>query len=118
MQGAVPGAGEWEAIFDSPVIVEYMDYRSCGKLFPREPEARVRTLRSQALAGGLMDASIAMMIEGRFRPAEHVSSQWVALQRGKAERALTAFVKRPPAADSDFLGEDFRIAPPFAVRAE
>ena len=92
-----------EAIFDSPVIVEYLDIKSGGKLIPMDRVARMASLRNQALADGLIDAAIAMMIEPLFRPAEHVSQKWVGMQREKVERALAAFTRALPPSGSDFL---------------
>lgn len=93
-----------QAIFDSPVIIEYLDLASGGKLLPRDPLARLGALRQQALADGLLDASVSMRVEHMFRPPEHISERWLSLQRGKIERALTAFAAKPPAGDSEFLG--------------
>src|SRR5262249_53249300 len=58
-------------LFDSRVILEYLDHRAGGgRILPRETAARFNTLRLQALADGMMDASILVVYEGRWRPAE------------------------------------------------
>ena len=45
-------------LFDSRVILEYLDHRAGGgKIIPREPNARFAALRLQALADGMTDAS-------------------------------------------------------------
>lgn len=93
-----------QAIFDSPVIMEYLDHVSGGALIPRDPIARIGALRQQALGDGLMDASVAMSVERLFRPAEQVSERWLALHRGKVERTLAAFAAQPPSPKSEFLG--------------
>ena len=47
------------AMFDSRVILEYFDHLAGGAvLIPRDGEARFRVLTLQALADGMMDASI------------------------------------------------------------
>src|SRR4029453_1228401 len=59
------------AIFDSPVILEYLDHLAGGgKIIPTDFKARIDALRLQALADGLMDASILIVYEGPYRPAE------------------------------------------------
>jgi glutathione S-transferase len=46
------------ALFDSPVICEYLDALAGGTLFPRQGDERWRALRWQALGDGLLDALI------------------------------------------------------------
>src|SRR5947209_14972158 len=59
-------------LFDSRVIVEYLDHRAGGgKIVPPEPKARFAALRLQALADGMTDAQILLVYEGLFRPPEH-----------------------------------------------
>ncbi len=56
-------------LFDSRVILEYLDHRAGGgKIIPAEPKARFAALRLQALADGMTDAQILLVYEGRFRP--------------------------------------------------
>src|SRR5262245_29424357 len=58
------------AIYDSPVILEYLDHLAGGgKILPKDFGARLAALKLQALADGLMDASILVVYEGRYRPA-------------------------------------------------
>jgi len=86
------------ALFDSRVIVEYLDHLAGGgRIIPTEPNARFAALRLQALADGIMDASILLIYEGRWRdPAKH-EPKWVAHQAGKVARALAALEAAPPA---------------------
>lgn len=84
------------SIYDSSVIVEYLDQAANCALLPSKPSERIQALVEQALADGLADAAIAMGSERMFHPAEHVSDKWLSHQRGKIERALDAFVKAPP----------------------
>src|SRR6266511_2796537 len=45
------------ALFDSRVILEYLDHRAGGgRIIPAQAPARFLALRQQALADGLMDA--------------------------------------------------------------
>jgi glutathione S-transferase len=88
-------------LFDSRVILEYLDHRSGGgKIIPKEPAARFAALRLQALADGATDAQILVLYEGRFRPPEHHVAKWVDYQNGKIMRALTALEAAPPSLDA------------------
>ena len=85
-------------LFDSRVILEYLDHRAGGgKIVPRDAAARFAALRLQALADGIMDASILLVYEGRWRPAERHEPKWVEHQAGKVARALAALEAAPPA---------------------
>jgi glutathione S-transferase len=85
------------ALFDSRVIVEYLDHRAGGgRIIPSEPTARFSALRLQALADGIMDAGILQVYEGRWRPAEHHVAKWMDHQAGKVSRALAALETEPP----------------------
>jgi len=85
-------------LFDSRVILEYLDHLAGGgRIVPADPQARFVALRLQALADGLMDASILQVYEGRWRdPAKH-EPKWVEHQAGKVARALAALEADPPA---------------------
>ena len=77
------------AIFDSRVIVEYIDGISAsGQLVPTELHARIAVKRWEALADGVMDASLVIFAERRKRPAELQYPDWVARQFGKIHRGL------------------------------
>ena len=75
-------------IFDSRVIVEYLDNASpVTKLLPEDTRHRIQTRRWEALADGCTDAAVAIVMEKR-RPAALQYEQWIARQQGKVERAL------------------------------
>ena len=85
------------ALYDSRVILEYLDYRAGGgKIVPRDPGARFAALRLQALADGMTDAQILVLYEGRWRPAEHREQKWVDYQTDKIKRGLAALEAGPP----------------------
>lgn len=87
-------------LFDSRVIVEYLDWLAGGgRLIPTEPEARFAALRGQALADGIMDAAILQIYEVRFRAENERSERWVETQVGKVARALDALEAAPPPDD-------------------
>ena len=85
-------------LFDSRVILEYLDHRAGGgRIIPTAASARFAALRLQALADGIMDASVLLVYEGRWRPPERHEPKWVDLQAGKVARALSALEAAPPA---------------------
>jgi len=75
-------------LFDSPVICEYLDSLHDGpKLFPAAGDVRWQALRLQALGDGLLDAAIAVVIEGRREEAFR-SQAWIERQQTVVGRAL------------------------------
>jgi glutathione S-transferase len=77
-------------LFDSRVIVEYLDNASpVGRLIPDDTRQRLQTRRWEALADGCIDAAIAVVMESR-RPGELQNAEWIARQQGKVDRALQA----------------------------
>jgi glutathione S-transferase len=86
-------------LFDSRVILEYLDHRAGGgRIIPKDAGARFAALRLQALADGIMDASVLLVYEGRWRPPERHEPKWIDLQSGKVARALAALEAAPPPA--------------------
>ena len=76
------------ALYDSPVICEYLDsIGNAPKLFPAPGPARWRALQLQALADGIMDASQPRRREIAL-PQDQGRVEWIALQRGKVDRAV------------------------------
>lgn len=76
------------ALFDSRVIVEYIDnVTPNNKLFPAPNRERIEVKRWEALADGLCDAAVAALLE-RKRPANEQSADWIERQFAKVERAL------------------------------
>ncbi len=90
--GKVPAllTDDGEALYDSPVICEYLDSLHDGeRLFPAAGEARWRALRLQALGDGVLDAAVFVVMEGR-RPESERSPGFVELQKRKIGDALDA----------------------------
>jgi len=82
------------AIYDSPVILEYLDaITTPGSLIPTESGARFDALRLQALADGILDAAILIIYEGRYRPDQQPYEPWLDFQRGKIERTLDVLAR-------------------------
>lgn len=82
-----------EAVFDSRVIVEYLDTLSpVGKLIPPAGRDRIEVKTWEALADGLMDAGIAARLEKTWagRAEGERSAAWIERQLGKVEKTLAA----------------------------
>jgi glutathione S-transferase len=90
-----------KVLYDSRVIVEYLDHLAGGgKVLPQGP-SRFDVLTLQALANGLMDASILQVYETRFRTEERRDQDWLAYQADKVRRGLAALEAAPPATLAD-----------------
>ncbi|MDR2240200.1 MAG: glutathione S-transferase N-terminal domain-containing protein [Zoogloeaceae bacterium] len=75
-------------LFDSSVIVEYLDgVTPNNRLLPASGRERIRVKRWEALADGMVDAAAAAVLEAK-RPREEQSPSWIARQRGKIDCAL------------------------------
>lgn len=82
-----------EALFDSRVIVEYVETLSpVGKLIPTGGRERSEVKTWEALADGLMDAAVAARLEATWagRTKTQRSQAWIDRQLGKINEALKA----------------------------
>ena len=82
-----------EAVFDSRVIVEYLDTLSpVGKLIPPSGRERTEVRTWEALADGVLDAAVAARLEQTWpgRTAEQRSAAWVERQMQRVHAALKA----------------------------
>ncbi|MBL6457489.1 glutathione S-transferase N-terminal domain-containing protein [Belnapia sp. T6] len=78
------------ALYDSPVICEYIDsIGDAPKLFPAPGPARWNALRQQALADGILDATQPRRREVAL-PQDDGRREYIAQQQGKVTRALDA----------------------------
>src|ERR1700730_3043527 len=76
------------ALYDSRVIVEYLDTVSpVSRLIPEPNRQRIAVRRWEALADGVCDAAIAIVLERR-RPVRQQSKEWIERQRGKVDRGI------------------------------
>ena len=79
-----------DSLFDSRVIVEYLDNRTpLARLIPQEHSLRIIVRRWEALADGVCDAAVAALMESR-RPEQMQDPAFIAKQLGKVERGLKA----------------------------
>ncbi|MEW5967561.1 MAG: glutathione S-transferase [Pseudomonadota bacterium] len=86
------------SIFDSRVIVEYLDHASpVSNLIPAEHKSRMAVRGIEALSDGVTDAAVALFLEKK-RPADKQSADWLVLQEKTLFRGLEAL--------SEALGEN------------
>lgn len=91
-----------QLLYDSPVIVEYLDTLHDGpKLIPPSGEARFETLRIAALGDGMMDAVILLYSELERRPKELHWEYWDNRQRNTVARSLDALDRDAGSFDPD-----------------
>ena len=82
-----------EALFDSRVIVEYLDTLSpVGKLIPSVGRERAEVKTWEALADGVLDAAILARLEATWagRSKAQRSQAWIDRQLGKVQASLVA----------------------------
>jgi glutathione S-transferase len=83
-------------LFDSRVVLEYLDQLAGGGIIVPRGDMRFPALRLQALADGIMDAALLQIYEKRFRPEEMHYQPWLDRQAGKVTRALASLEPEPP----------------------
>ncbi len=77
------------AIYDSPVICEYLDSLNSGtKLIPASGDARFKALTLAAAGDGMLDAGVLLLIETVRRPAELKWDWWVERQDSVVKRCM------------------------------
>ena len=77
-------------LFDSPVIIEYLDSQHGGaKLVPPDGIERWHALRRQALGDGMLDNIVAMFVE-QLRKPERQSKGFIVHNKASVERAIDA----------------------------
>ncbi|HEY9064108.1 MAG TPA: glutathione S-transferase N-terminal domain-containing protein [Burkholderiaceae bacterium] len=85
-----------EAVFDSRVIVDYLDTRSpVSRLIPDGSRERTEVRTWEALADGMTDAAILARLENTWagRSAEQRSAAWAERQMRKIDASLAAMSK-------------------------
>jgi glutathione S-transferase len=76
------------ALFDSRVIVEYLDTVSpVSRLIPEPNRQRIAVKRWEALADGICDAAVAIVLESK-RPLRQQSKDSLERQRAKIDRGV------------------------------
>ena len=82
-----------EAVFDSRVIVEYLDTRSpVSRLIPESSRGRTEVRTWESLADGILDAAVLARLEKTWpgRAEGERSQAWIDRQMHKIDASLTA----------------------------
>jgi glutathione S-transferase len=88
------------SIYDSPVILEYLDHLAGGgKIIPADAKARFAALTLEALCDGVLDACLMLVYEARWRPVEKHEAKWVDYQSDKVKRAFDVLEADVPTLD-------------------
>ncbi|KZP01466.1 glutathione S-transferase domain-containing protein [Calocera viscosa TUFC12733] len=84
-------------IFDSPVVVQYLDAISVtAKVLPPASDlSRYAALTYDHLVNGTLGAMLLVRYEGAVRPAELHSEAWVSGQTAKAKRGIIRLSQLP-----------------------
>jgi glutathione S-transferase len=105
-----------EAVFDSRVIVEYLDTLSpVGKLIPPPGRERIEVRTWEALADGILDAAIAARMEAVWthRSEAQRSQAWIDRQMSRVTSALRAIAQgvgdKPFCAGNSFTLADVAV---------
>ncbi len=93
------------ALFDSPVIAEYLDsIGDAPPLFPRPGSAaRWHALKLQALGDGILDAAVGRRTE-QGKPREAARDAYLAHRKAVIARAIDALEAEPPGPSLDIGG--------------
>ena len=93
--GKVPAlvTDDGEVFYDSPIIVQFIELMNVAPtLLPWQALEGLRVKQIEALADGVTDAAVALVLEGRRDPDKR-NEAWVLRQREKLLRGLDALEK-------------------------
>lgn len=98
-----------ETLYDSRVIVEYLEHISpVGHLIPADATSRIQTRKLEALADGITDAAALIFLEHK-RPEELRSTDWMLRQQTKVFKGLEA-LSEALGGKLNFVGNKFSLA--------
>jgi glutathione S-transferase len=81
-------------LYDSPVIVEYLDTLGSGpRLIPEAPAERIEVRRWEALGDGITEATVNINHEYREPKEKQRAPEWFERQRAKIDRGLAVMEK-------------------------
>lgn len=106
--GKVPALvlDDGSALYDSPVICEYLDSLVPDRpLIPASGPARWRTLRQQALADGILDAAVSIVLERRRSAAERSAAAQQRAADAIRRSVATLGAELEPATNAFDLGQ-------------
>jgi len=97
------------ALYDSPVIVDYVDgLDPARRLVPEAFAERIEVKRWEALGDGIIDATVAISHDVRLPEASRHPPDWHVRQQRKIDRGLAAMEK-------DLGGRDFCFGSSFTL---
>jgi len=98
-----------ETLYDSRVIVEYLEHLSpVGHLLPQEADNRIAVRKIEALADGMTDAAALIYLENKRAEAQR-SKDWITRQETKVFCALEALAEEL-GEHVHFIGGKFSLA--------
>ena len=97
-------------IFDSPVIVDYLDNLAPNNtLLPKAHRERIEVKRWEALADGLLDAAVGIRLE-LLRPEQQRSDSWIERERSVIDATLSMMATELGDNNSWCMGTPFTLA--------
>lgn len=102
--------GKGKAVYDSRAIMQYLDRKSGGRLYPEKNGKRTEAEVLEALADGICDCLLAIVYEKRTRPEDKQHQPWIDRQWDKAKRGLDHLEKHPPKVGKSVHGGHFAVA--------
>lgn len=94
-------------LFDSPVILEWLDQIAEPVFVPKSGEERIQVLMWQAVCDGIMEACVARLIELRRPDEKHVGG-YIRRQEEKIQQALALANTR--VGDGILVGKEMTLA--------
>ncbi len=99
-----------QSVFDSPVIVEYVDgLKPEPRLIPQAFEDRIAVKRWEALGDGVAEATVLITHDWRKPEDKREPAKWYEAQREKIRRAL-AMMERELGDGAFCFGKSFTLA--------
>ncbi|MFD1329490.1 glutathione S-transferase [Mycoplana ramosa] len=99
-----------QAIFDSRVIMQFINRETGRKLYPRASARRTEAEVLEATADGICDCLLAIVYERRMRPEDKLHQPWIDRQWSKVERALDHLESNMPRLGKKPHGGHFALA--------
>jgi glutathione S-transferase len=94
-------------IFESALVVHFLDHIDGRSFTPRDPVGYWEAQRWQALGNGIIDSTIARVLEKR-RPEDKQWSDKLAREEGRVQRAIAL-------AENNFKGGEFLVGTRFSL---
>jgi glutathione S-transferase len=102
--------GKGKAVYDSRAIMQFLDRKSGGRLYPAKDTKRTEAEVLEALCDGICDCLLAIVYEKRTRPEEKQYEGWMERQWTKVSRGLALLEQDPPKLGKKLNGGHFALA--------